>query len=122
MPQLSEFQKIVLGQLRILRQENQILANALGTSLHNEEEIMATQAEADALAQRLLAVVTEENTALANIQAAVANLVSANPQLDLTELTNAVAAAETAASQEADFSQNMPGQPTPPEQGGPTGG
>jgi len=56
---------------------------------------MATQADVDALAARLTAVDSRNKTAVAAIQGEIAALQTANPDLDLTGLTNAVALMET---------------------------
>jgi hypothetical protein len=59
---------------------------------------MATQADVDALTARLQAVDTRNQAAVVAIQAEIVALQAANPELDLTALTTAVAQMETDAT------------------------
>ena len=62
--------------------------------------LMTEQAGIDAAAQEIQADVAAENTALAAIQAEIAQLQAGNPALDLTGLQSAVSALDSATAAE----------------------
>lgn len=62
--------------------------------LNKKVGTMATQADVDALSARLAALDTRDKNAVTAIQAEITALQTANPNLDLTGLTNAVGVLE----------------------------
>lgn len=67
------------------------IEHLLGVSIRKEEKIMTDQENIDADVAAVEAVVTDEAAAVANIEAEIAALKSANPAVDLSGLDKAVA-------------------------------
>lgn len=90
-------------------------------AIERNQADMATQADVDALADRVVAVgekqvkaVGEVSAAVADLKDQIANLPAPQPELDLTRLDAAVASAESGAQELDDLNPDAPQtEPTP---------
>jgi hypothetical protein len=79
---------------------HQDILNAIGALNVKVNKLMTQQDDLNAAAQEIEADVAKQNTALAAIKAEIAALQAANPALDLSGLTAAVADLDTATAAE----------------------
>jgi hypothetical protein len=133
MPMDKPFEEAVLEGLLMINQRLVLLSMAVAKLSRQEHQDMAvTQADVDALRQRVQADNATESAALDQIKADFAALQASAPaDLDLTGLSADIDALDQGAQSEQQVgTDNAPPQPapsgdagagTPPEQGGPTG-
>jgi hypothetical protein len=133
MPMANAFEETVLEELIMINRRLELLSMAVANLQRKVTQGMATtQADIDALRQRVQADNASEATALQAIKDDFAALQANAPaDLDLSGLSSDIDALDAGAQQEQQVgSDNAPPQPapsgdtgagTPPEQGGPTG-
>lgn len=103
---ISQLLQLINGQLATIaadqKQNMATLTGTLATVLHNQEEMMSQQSDADAIEQEILTTdtamstaVTDLSTQLGTIQSEVAAIEAAHPEIDLSKVK---AAADTQAS------------------------
>lgn len=110
----TQFELMVVERLDEIMRRLSLLSQAIARDNNEERKIMAvTQADIDALTQRVAANDAVEDAALDEIKADFAAFQTNNPGLDLSALQDQVTQAEQRAAQEQQVgTDNQPPQPS----------